>query len=98
MSSAPEDRRERPGSLVLVWNGSEYELHRAAVILEDPYLGHDLNFPRPTPPLLDIGATGAGAGWGLVGSGHIPHPAAASLMNTPSCGFLCLTRSLYKLG
>lgn len=51
MSSALKGRRERPGSPVLMWNGSDLELHRGTVIIEDFYLEHNLSF-LPSPHLL----------------------------------------------
>lgn len=92
MSSAPEGTSERPGSLVLVWNGSDYELHRGAVILEDLYLERHPSSPPPhllsfAVLRMDIRTTGTWPVLGSVGRGHIPHPAAVSPVNAhaPSC-------------
>lgn len=91
MSSALKGRHERPGSLVLMWNGSDYELHRGTVILEDLFLEDNLSF-LPSPHLLPfpvlrmhIGTMGPWAVLGLVGRGRVPQPAAVSSENTPSC-------------
>lgn len=61
-----------------MWNGSDYELHRGTVILEDLYLEHNLSFLPSTHLLpfsvlkMDIGTMGPWAVLGLVGRGHVP--------------------------
>lgn len=88
-----------------MWNGSDYELHRGTVILEDLYLEHNLSFlPSahllPFPVLrMDIGTMGPWAVLGLVGRSRVPRKLQRVQRTHPAVEVFraSLTPFLYKL-